>query len=465
MKVQFDAALVARYDRPGPRYTSYPTAVQFSPGVGSAAYEEAVNSTNAGGGPLSLYVHVPFCTNPCFYCGCTRIITRNPVAGENYLRHLAEEVRMRGAQVAPSRVVDQLHFGGGSPTFLSPAQLGQAIETLGRHFQLNTGADREFAIEVDPRTVGAADVQALADLGLNRISLGVQDVDAGVQAAVNRVQPLEQVRAVIEAARRASFASVSVDLIYGLPRQTEETFARTIAAVGELRPDRVAVYGYAHLPQLFKAQRQIDATQLPDGPTRLRLLGLAIEQLVALGYEYLGLDHFALPEDELVRAQREGTLVRNFQGYSTHGGADLVALGMSAISQVGDAYVQNVKTLEAYYAALDAGRLPIERGVRLTRDDLIRRHVIQRLMCDTVMSFTEVEARFGLDFNDYFAGELAALEPMVQDGLVIREAHGLRITPVGRPLMRNVAMVFDAYLHTASMTAGVEGRVRHSRTV
>ena len=461
MKVQFDAGLVARYDRPGPRYTSYPTAVQFSPAVGEAAYGAAVAATNAGLGPLSLYVHVPFCTNPCFYCGCTRVITRSPVAGANYLERLNAEIRLRGAQVDRRRVVDQLHFGGGSPTFLTPAQLAATIATIGEHFQLNTGAGREFAIEVDPRTVGPAEVHALAEMGFNRISLGVQDVDAGVQAAVNRLQPLAQVRAVIEAARQARFESVSVDLIYGLPRQSEDTFIRTLEAVAVLRPDRVAVYGYAHLPQLFKAQKQIDERQLPDGALRLRLLGLAVERLVAAGYEYLGLDHFALPGDELVRAQREGTLVRNFQGYSTHGGTDLLGLGMSAISQVGDAYVQNWKTLESYYAALETGHLPVERGVRLTRDDMIRRHVIQRLMCDAVMSFTEVEARFGLDFTDYFAGELAALEPLVQDGLVVREAHGLRITPVGRPLMRNVAMVFDAYLQAPP----VEGRARHSRTV
>lgn len=461
MKVQFDAGLVARYDRPGPRYTSYPTAVQFSPAVGEVAYGAAVAATNAGLAPLSLYVHVPFCTNPCFYCGCTRVITRNPVAGENYLQHLGEEIRLRGTQVDRRRVVNQLHFGGGSPTFLTPAQLAATLAKIGEHFQLNTGAGREFAIEVDPRTVGPAEVQALAAMGFNRISLGVQDVDAGVQAAVNRVQPLEQVRAVIDAARQAQFESISVDLIYGLPRQSEDTFARTIEAVSELRPDRVAVYGYAHLPQLFKAQKQIDERQLPDGALRLRLLGLAVERLVACGYDYLGLDHFALPGDELVRAQREGTLVRNFQGYSTHGGTDLLGLGMSAISQVGDAYVQNLKTLESYYAALETGHLPVERGVRLTRDDIIRRHVIQRLMCDAVMSFTEVEARFGLDFTDYFAGELAALEPLVQDGLAVREAHGLRITPVGRPLMRNVAMVFDAYLQAPP----VEGRARHSRTV
>ena len=461
MKVQFDAGLVARYDRPGPRYTSYPTAVQFSSAVGEAAYGSAVAATNAGLGPLSLYVHVPFCTNPCFYCGCTRVITRSPVAGANYLERLNAEIRLRGAQVDRRRVVDQLHFGGGSPTFLTPAQLAATIATIGEHFQLNTGAGREFAIEVDPRTVGPAEVHALAEMGFNRISLGVQDVDAGVQAAVNRLQPLAQVRAVIEAARQARFESVSVDLIYGLPRQSEDTFIRTLEAVAVLRPDRVAVYGYAHLPQLFKAQKQIDERQLPDGALRLRLLGLAVERLVAAGYEYLGLDHFALPGDELVRAQREGTLVRNFQGYSTHGGTDLLGLGMSAISQVGDAYVQNWKTLESYYAALETGHLPVERGVRLTRDDMIRRHVIQRLMCDAVMSFTEVEARFGLDFTDYFAGELAALEPLVQDGLVVREAHGLRITPVGRPLMRNVAMVFDAYLQAPP----VEGRARHSRTV
>ncbi len=461
MNVQFDAALVARYDRPGPRYTSYPTAVRFSPVVAEAAYTAAVAATNATAGPVSVYVHVPFCASPCFYCGCTRIITRNTAAAANYLTYLNEEIRLRGAQLEGARVVDQLHFGGGSPTFLTPTQLAATLTHLGQHFRLNTGAGREFAIEVDPRTVVAADIQSLADMGFNRISLGVQDIDPVVQAAVNRVQPLEQVRTVIDAARQARFESVSVDLIYGLPCQTESTFTRTLAAVAELRPDRVAVYGYAHLPQLFKAQKHIDARALPTAATRLRLLGLAVERLTAEGYVYLGLDHFALPTDELVRAQREGTLVRNFQGYSTQGGTDLLGLGMSAISQVGDAYVQNLKTLEGYYAPLAEGRLPIERGVQLTQDDFIRRHVIQRLMCDTVMSFTEVEARFGLDFTDYFAGELVALEPMIHDGLVVREPQGLRLTPVGRPLMRNVAMVFDAYLQAPVLA----GPARHSQTV
>lgn len=461
MQVQFDATLVQRYDRPGPRYTSYPTAVQFHNDTGEAAYAAAMARGNERATPLSLYVHVPFCSSPCFYCGCTRVITRNQGAAETYIEYLSREIRWRGAAVDKHRVIEQLHFGGGSPTFMNQAQLGMVVDDLARNFRLSSSEDREYAVEVDPRTVDEFYVRALAAMGFNRISFGVQDLDPAVQQAVNRVQTVEQIRTVFDAARAADFTSISVDLIYGLPRQTPESFANTLRTVAAMRPDRIAVYGYAHMPQLFSAQKQIDTRLVPDPATKLRLLQIAVDELTGAGYEYLGLDHFAWPADELVKAQRQGTLTRNFQGYSTHGGADVIGLGMSAISQVGDAYVQNVKTLEAYYAAIGDGRLPIERGVTLSWDDRIRRHVIQRLMCDTVLSFAEVEARFELDFNDYFTGELAALQPMVADGLLVLEPHQLRLTPVGRLLMRNVAMVFDAYLQRPA----AEGRVRHSQTV
>jgi len=459
----FDAGLVERYDRPGPRYTSYPTAVQFHPGFGVAEYEASARASHPGeAAPLSLYVHVPFCESPCFYCGCNKVITRDHGRATTYLQHLAVEIERQGALFDRRRPVDQLHFGGGTPTFLSDEELEGLLATLGRHFSLRSDPGREYSIEIDPRTVSVARLERLAAMGFNRISLGVQDFDHDVQAAVNRVQSREDTLALIRRARELSIDSVSVDLIYGLPKQTRESFARTLELVIEARPDRIAAYSYAHLPHLFKPQRQIKTADLVTPADKLGLLGLTVEALTRAGYVYIGMDHFALPTDELVRAQRAGTLQRNFQGYSTHADCDLVALGVSAISKVGDSYAQNAKTLDAYYRRIESGGLAIERGVQLNADDRLRRDVIQRVMCATRLPYAEVEAAHGIRFGEYFGRELGQLAPLEADGLVERDAGGLRVTARGRLLMRNVAMAFDAHLAPA---AAPGEPARYSRAV
>jgi oxygen-independent coproporphyrinogen-3 oxidase len=443
----FDAGLVSRYDRPGPRYTSYPTAVQFHTGFGIAQYEAAARHSNEGSPrPLSLYVHVPFCESPCFYCGCNKVITRDHGKAQQYLVRLRREIALQGALFSRTRPVDQLHFGGGTPTFLSDAEIGEVLAELDRCFMLRRDADREYSIEIDPRTVSVDRLEALSKLGFNRVSLGVQDFDPDVQVAVNRVQSCEDTLALIRRARELPIDSVSVDLIYGLPRQNRASFARTLDLIIAARPDRIAAYSYAHLPHIFKPQRQIKNADLISPAEKLGLLGLTVEKLTAAGYVYIGMDHFALPTDELVRAQQDGTLQRNFQGYSTRAECDLVALGVSSISKVGDTYAQNAKTLAEYYRMIDAGTLAVQRGVALNDDDRVRREVIQRLMCATRLEFAGIEAAHGIRFEDYFAAELAALAPLEADGLVVREGRSLRITARGRLLMRNVAMVFDAHL-------------------
>jgi len=451
--VRFDPELIRRYDRNGPRYTSYPTAVQFHTGFDAARYRAAAASVRPATGPLSLYVHVPFCASPCFYCGCNKLITRDPVKAQRYLELLEREIELQAPFFNRSRTVEQLHFGGGTPTFLTLTQLTQLLDALRRHFCLTDAAEREYSIEIDPRTLTPESLPALARMGFNRVSLGVQDFDPDVQRAVNRVQSMEQTLLAIDEARACGFVSVSVDLIYGLPKQTLASFARTLDAVAAARPDRVAVYGYAHMPRLFKAQRQIDAAELPSAATRIDLLGLTIQKLTDAGYAYIGMDHFALPDDELARAQRDGTLQRNFQGYSTRADCDLVALGVSAIGKVGDAYAQNAKTLREYYAALEANKLPIQRGVELTADDKVRRAVIQQLMCQGVVRFEAIDAQFGVDFASYFAAEIERLRDMQSDGLVRLTPRTIEVQPAGRLLLRNIAMTFDAYLPaTASET-------------
>jgi oxygen-independent coproporphyrinogen III oxidase len=443
----FDADLVRRYDRPGPRYTSYPTAVQFHTGFGVAEYEAAARASNAGTPqPLSIYVHVPFCESPCFYCGCNKVITRDHGRASPYLEHLFLEIERQGALFDRRRPVNQLHFGGGTPTFLSDAELTALLARLGRHFTLRDDPGREYSIEIDPRTVSVARLDTLAALGLNRISLGVQDFDPEVQAAVNRIQSREDTLALIAHARELPIDSVSIDLIYGLPRQSRASFARTLETVIGARPDRIAAYSYAHLPHLFKPQRQIKAADLITPAEKLGLLGLTVETLTAAGYVYIGMDHFALPSDELVRAQADGTLQRNFQGYSTRAECDLVALGVSSISKVGDTYAQNAKTLPEYYKRIAAGTLAVERGVALDAEDRLRRDVIQQLMCATRLEFAAIEGRHRIRFEEHFADELARLAPLEADGLVVHEGRSLRITARGRLLMRNVAMVFDAHL-------------------
>ena len=444
----YDAELLSRYDRPGPRYTSYPTAPQFTTEFGEAQLREAVLASNGDPIPrrLSLYVHVPFCTSPCFYCGCNRIITRDKARGEAYLARLYREVDLVARLFDRDREVIQLHFGGGTPNFLSPAQLGEVVDTLRRHFSFSASPDRDISIELDPRAVTAADVAQLATIGFDRASLGVQDFDPTVQAAVNRIQSIEETREVVEACHAHGFRSVNIDLIYGLPMQTAEGFSRTLDTVVGMRPGRLAVYGYAHLPELFKPQRRIDANDLPDAATRLELLQLAISRLTAAGYVYIGMDHFALPDDDLAQAQARGGLHRNFMGYTTHADSDLVGLGVSAISHIGDSFSQNPRDLPSWQVALDEGRLPVFRGMRLSEDDQLRADLIQALMCQGEVPVAALERRYAIDFREYFADSLAQLRPLVDDGLVRLDRGRLAVTSRGRLLLRNIAMCFDRYL-------------------
>jgi oxygen-independent coproporphyrinogen-3 oxidase len=444
----FDADLVARYDVNGPRYTSYPTAPEFDARFGEAEYRAAARASNEDPIPrrLSIYVHVPFCFSPCFYCGCARIITRDRGKADGYLARLHREIEMTAPLFDRDRQVVQLHFGGGTPNFLSWRQMAELVESMSRQFTFASDDAREFGIELDPREADANYVAMLARHGFNRLSVGVQDFDPDVQVAVNRVQSVQQTRAVIDAAREHGFRSTSIDLIYGLPRQTPSRFAKTLEQVIAIRPDRVATYGYAHLRGRFQAQRQIDAAELPNAAERLALLGLTIRTLTDAGYRYIGMDHFALPADELARAQEHGTLQRNFQGYSTHGACDMIGLGMTSIGRIGDAYVQNAQDILGYYAALDAGRLPVARGLVLDADDRIRGDAIQRIMCDGVIEISPFEARHQIDFAVYFARELMQLRKLATDGLIVLSPTRIAATARGRLLLRIVAMCFDAYL-------------------
>jgi len=446
--IQVKVRGLAPYDRPGPRYTSYPTAPQFHAGFGEKELREVAAASNGDPIPrrLSLYVHVPFCESPCFYCGCNRIITRDKARGDAYLARLYREIALSAQLFDRDREVIQLHFGGGTPNFLTPAQLGEVVETLRSQFRFSDAADRDISIELDPRFVDADDIAALGRIGFNRASFGVQDFDPAVQEAVNRIQSVEQTRAVIDACRGNGFRSVNVDLIYGLPSQTTEGFASTLDTVAQMRPDRVAVYGYAHMPHLFKPQKQLDASLLPSGETKLALLQLAIEKLVAAGYVYIGMDHFALPDDELALAQARGGLHRNFMGYTTHADSDLVGLGVSAISHIGDSFSQNPRDLPSWQAALDEGRLPVFRGMRLNEDDQLRADLIQQLMCQGEIPVAALERRYSIDFAGYFASALEHLAPLAEDDLVRIERERITVTSRGRLLLRNIAMCFDHYL-------------------
>jgi oxygen-independent coproporphyrinogen-3 oxidase len=444
----FDLDLLLRYDRPGPRYTSYPTAPQFSSDFGERALREAARETNGDPipRPLSIYVHVPFCLSPCFYCGCNRIITRDRSRAEEYIFHLEREIAMTAALFDRDREVIQLHFGGGTPNFLSSAQLADVVGTLRRHFRFSDRGDSDLSIELDPRSITPAEIADLAAIGFNRASLGVQDFDPAVQAAVNRIQTVEQTMAIIEACRDHGMRSVNLDLIYGLPKQTPAAFARTLDTVIAARPDRLAVYGYAHLPGVFKPQRRIDASALPSPTAKLGLLQLAIAKLTDAGYVYIGMDHFALPGDDLALAQSNGQLHRNFMGYTTHSGSDLIGLGVSAISHIGTTFSQNPRDLPTWQAALAGNRLPVARGMRLDADDRLRADLIQGLMCQGEISVRAIERRYAIMFNGYFREALARLQPLVDDGLVRIEAERIAATARGRLLLRNIAMCFDRYL-------------------
>ena len=458
----FDADLLRRYDRPGPRYTSYPTAPQFKPGFGETDFARAARLSNDDPIPrrLSLYAHVPFCFSPCFYCGCNRIITRDKARAGTYLSRLVREVAMLGPLFDRDREVLQVHLGGGTPNFFTASQIGELLESLNTHFRFSQSPTRDFSIELDPRFVDRGDIEALAFMGFNRASLGVQDFDPAVQEAVNRIQGVEQTLAIIEACRAHGFRSVNVDLIYGLPRQTLDGFERTLDITLQARPDRLAIYAYAHLPAIFRPQRHIRTEDLPTPEQKLDLLRLAIEKLGQAGYEYIGMDHFALPDDELARAQREGGLHRNFMGYTTHAESDLVGLGVSAISHIGASFSQNPRDIAGWEQALDEGRLPVWRGMRMDGDDVVRADVIQQLMCHGRLDFDTVGRRHGIEFREYFRDALARLEPLQADGLVILADTGLQATARGRLLLRIIAMCFDRYLTTGRDAAPV-----YSRTV
>jgi len=438
--------LLSRFDVPGPRYTSYPTADRFVEAFTEQDYIQALEQRRAGSMalPLSLYVHVPFCESVCYYCACNKVITKHHERAAEYLRYLSREMELQVQHFGQGHSVSQLHLGGGTPTFLSDAELEDLMSMIRRHFTLVPGG--EYSIEVDPRTVTEERLQTLARLGFNRLSFGVQDFDPAVQKAVHRVQPAEQVFSLVQSARKIGFESINVDLIYGLPLQTPESFARTLAQVNELRPDRIALYAYAHLPTRFKPQRRIVAAELPSARDKLAMLSASLDSLVSGGYVYVGMDHFALPTDALAVAKRQGRLHRNFQGYSTQPDCDLIALGVSAIGRIGATYSQNAKTLEEYYDSLDQGRLPIVRGLALSRDDLLRRCVIMSIMCQGQLLFESVELGHLIDFKAYFARELEVLAELAEHGLVTMDDSGVQITSTGWYLVRAIAMVFDKNL-------------------
>jgi oxygen-independent coproporphyrinogen-3 oxidase len=449
-EVRFDANLIARYDGRGPRYTSYPTAPQFTSDFAADDYREFAQRSNATDTPLSLYVHIPFCQSLCYYCGCNKIVTRNQARVSKYLGNLHREIDMQAELYAPSRQVEQLHLGGGTPTYLAEDQMAALVNKLANAFSFAAPHEREFSIEVDPRTVTRSSLINLAKLGFNRLSLGIQDFDPAVQNAVNRVQSEVAVAELLQTARDNDFRSVSFDLIYGLPLQTTAGFDKTLESVIEMRPDRLAVYNYAHLPSRFKGQRMLDASQIPTPEIKLEILQLTIERLCDAGYCYIGMDHFALPDDDLVSARNNRTLQRNFQGYSTHKRCDLIGLGVSSIAHVGNSYAQNSVTTMEYEALIESGRLPVRKGIAIDDDDVLRADVIQDLMCYDELEFAKFESRYDIRFCDYFADELMRLETLASDGLINMNDSGIAVTASGRLLMRNIAMQFDRHLNQAA---------------
>lgn len=446
----FEESLIRKYDISGPRYTSYPTAVQFDPEYGEVDYRQVLRQSNDSGRPLSLYFHIPFCNTVCFYCGCSKVVTKHRERAAPYLALLHKEMALLASELDCSRPVDQLHWGGGTPTFISHDEMRELMALTRKTFSLHDDDTGEYSIEIDPRELNKDTLPLLRELGFNRMSLGVQDFDPRVQKAVNRIQPEAVTIGALEQARALGFRSINLDLIYGLPFQSETSFSATLDHILAIRPDRLSVFNYAHLPEMFKPQRRINEEDLPSPAEKLAILDMAIHKLTDAGYVYIGMDHFALPDDELAIAQREGTLYRNFQGYSTHADCDLVAMGMTAISDVSHHYAQNEKTEEGYGVAIDAGRLPIIRGLALSDDDQLRRKVITELICHFQLSFSAIENDYGIKFTDYFSSELNKLSPMVDDGLLELHTEGLEVRPAGKLLIRNICMVFDAYLQQGS---------------
>ncbi len=445
--IQWDADLIRRYDLAGPRYTSYPTAVQFHDDIGPFDLLHALRDSRKAKRPLSLYVHIPFCAHICYYCACNKVITKDRGRALPYLEKLEREIEIVSRYVDKTQVIEQLHFGGGTPTFLNHDELRRLMQHLRQHFNLLDDDTGDYSIEIDPREADWSTMGLLRELGFNRVSLGVQDLDPEVQRAVNRLQTLEETRAIIEAARTLQFRSVNIDLIYGLPKQTPERFARTVAEVIALQPDRLSLFNYAHLPERFMPQRRISTDDLPSPGDKLAMLQSSIEQLTRAGYRYIGMDHFALPDDELAIAQEEGTLQRNFQGYTTHGHCDLIGLGVSAISQIGDLYNQNDSDIANYQQSLGNGQLATRRGLHCNADDRLRRAVIQQLICHFELRFADIEQAHAVVFRDYFAALWPELEQLARDGLIELDEQSIQVRPAGRLLVRSLCMLFDRYLN------------------
>ena len=450
--IVFDLALIEKYDQNGPRYTSYPTAVQFHEAFTDTDYTRIARETNASGRPLSLYFHIPFCDTVCFYCACNKVATKDRSLAGQYLARVFRELEMQGELFDRSRRVEQLHWGGGTPTFISHDEMRQLVAETRKHFNLLDDDSGEYSIEIDPREAQGDTIRLLRELGFNRMSLGVQDFDQRVQQAVNRIQSKEITLQTLQAARDQGFRSISLDLIYGLPFQSVDSFARTLDEVLEVNPDRLSVFNYAHLPQRFKPQRRINEEELPHPQVKLDILQMTIEKLTDAGYVYVGMDHFARPDDELVIAQQDGTLYRNFQGYSTHANCDLIGIGSTSIGMVGPSYAQNMRSLDEYYGRIDNARLAVFRGVELSEDDKIRRDVITRLICHFMLDYAKVEEQWGIEFSDYFKTELERLRPMADDELLELDAKRIQVKPKGRLLIRNICMQFDAYLKSSQST-------------
>lgn len=444
--IKWDLDLIKRYDLSGPRYTSYPTAVQFDPELSSADLVKTGQESADPDAPLSLYVHIPFCEHVCYYCACNKVITRSRKKAQPYLDTVYKEMEQLSKWYSNDRKVTQLHWGGGTPTFISHEQMIELMGKMREHFNLLDDDSGDYSIEIDPREASLETIKVLRDIGFNRISLGLQDIDPKVQEAVNRVQSVEQTAAILEEARRLGFRSLNLDLIYGLPYQTLEGFNATLDRVIEMNPDRLSVFNYAHLPDRFRPQRHIQEETLPSPETKLAILESTINKLLAAGYVYIGMDHFAKPDDELAIAQSTGKLHRNFQGYTTHAECDLVAMGVSAISQIGSVYYQNEHEISAYTNAVEANQHAIKRGVSLVRDDIVRRHVITQLICHFEINKRETERSLDINFDEYFSESIAELEAFTQDGLVEIDQNSIRVTPAGRLLIRRICMAFDAYI-------------------
>ena len=446
--IEFDIELIRKYDIAGPRYTSYPTAVQFNTQFSEADYRAQAEKSNASGRDLSLYFHLPFCDTICYYCACNKVITKDRSKAAPYLHNLHREIALQSQLFDSSRKVNQLHWGGGTPTFISHAQMAELMQVTRQHFNLHDDDSGEYSIEIDPREVSRESIHLLRDIGFNRMSLGVQDFDPAVQKAVNRIQSEQQTLDALQNARDCGFKSISTDLIYGLPLQTEKSFATTLQRIIEISPDRISLFNYAHMPELFKPQRRINEADMPSAEQKLGILQQSIEQLTGAGYVYIGMDHFAKPDDELTIAQQQGKLYRNFQGYATHADCDLVGLGITSIGTLDNSFSQNVKTLDEYQQRISQDQLAIYRGVVIDRDDLIRRDVIMQLICQFDLQFADIEARHDIQFNEYFADELQRLRSLHDDGLLDLSQQGIHVNDRGRLLIRNICMQFDRYLQT-----------------